>query len=1038
VPLRHLLARRTRAILAVCTLAALAAAAVVSWAGRATAGPRPDGSLSPMERLAREAPGRVFAARLSIDLPYRPCSAEPAHLDSTMVRQPCGAADDQPLQLYGLASARSGWNPDSMRAAALTSMLYWDGADTTADAAVQGLRRAVDLAGDSVPLLVDLSAAYLVRAERTLNSKDLVVALESAERALLRDPRNVPALFNKALALEWMGVHEQAAKAWAAYLRVDSTSEWAAEARRRSRGAPPRLTLPEPEPGASAEQVAAFAAHDPLTARLLGTHRVLGAWGKALLKGDSVRAAAQLALAEMLGAALENRKGLADSSLADAVRSIRDASRSRTRTALLARAHVRWARAQKRLAEEDYNGAKRDLGWIVNATPPCSVLVQSARIDLAAVDRTSDTTAAFSVLRRADTARHPALAARAHWVRGNRLGKGNERPQAMAEHRAAGALFAGLGETEYQGAAASYAGEVAGLAADTLAAYQLLHRAVTLLRPYRESVRLHNALTLLGDIASRDGMPLAASALYQEDMAVATRVRGRPSVRFEALTARARMRMVSGDTAGARRDLDSADVFAKRTPAGAAQDWVTTVSMFRRLTVQRGGRRSRRAIDSVIRHFNDEPYWLVPALMLRSDARLAAGDTSGAALDSNSAMRLIRGPAGRADPRLQAAMMDRARERVDRLVMFSVNTRSNTVSLAAREQSRVSLQAGGNAAGRPRSRAGEAALVYSLIGDTLLIWTARYDTVHLSQRTVQRDSLLRSIERVGLAMESGQPDSVLLPRLAALYDLLIRPVAAQLGRPETPLVILADGEIAGVPFNALWDARRGRYLVEDHVIRHAATLADAALPPAKGDSSRPALFVADPAFDPVAHPTLERLRGAAAEVGAISGLHANRRVLQDTAATREQFVNAAQNATLIHYAGHAVFDDTRPGRSYLVLAKDTGDANLGRMTADSVDQLHLAGVRLVVLSACRTLRTRAGRSGGFAGLSGAMLRAGAGGVVGSLWEVNDTTAQPLMLRFHQRYAATGDPARSLRDAQLHMLRSRRSPAVWAGFRYAGR
>jgi len=193
--------------------------------------------------------------------------------------------------------------------------------------------------------------------------------------------------------------------------------------------------------------------------------------------------------------------------------------------------------------------------------------------------------------------------------------------------------------------------------------------------------------------------------------------------------------------------------------------------------------------------------------------------------------------------------------------------------------------------------------------------------------------------------------------------------------------------------------------------------------------------VANPFFDPDYNPSLDPLHGARAEASALARLYPAHDLLVDSDATPAEFMRRAQRASVIHYAGHAVFDDARPERSYLVLA---GDSASGQLTADSISVLKLGGVRLVVLSACRTLRTREGRSGGFAGLSGALLAAGAGGVVGSMWDVDDSLAQPLMLAFHREYLAHHDPAEALRAAQLLQLRRRRSPAGWAGFRYAGR
>jgi CHAT domain-containing protein len=62
--------------------------------------------------------------------------------------------------------------------------------------------------------------------------------------------------------------------------------------------------------------------------------------------------------------------------------------------------------------------------------------------------------------------------------------------------------------------------------------------------------------------------------------------------------------------------------------------------------------------------------------------------------------------------------------------------------------------------------------------------------------------------------------------------------------------------------------------------------------------------------------------------------------------------------------------------------------------------------------------------------------------VGSLWEVEDIRTREVITGFHDAYRASGDAASALRAAQLSLLRgpdrSQRSPAAWAGFRYAGR
>jgi CHAT domain-containing protein len=141
---------------------------------------------------------------------------------------------------------------------------------------------------------------------------------------------------------------------------------------------------------------------------------------------------------------------------------------------------------------------------------------------------------------------------------------------------------------------------------------------------------------------------------------------------------------------------------------------------------------------------------------------------------------------------------------------------------------------------------------------------------------------------------------------------------------------------------------------------------------------------------------------------------------------------------MLHYAGHAVADDHRPERSYLVLA---GNRHSGRLSAGEIERLDLHRVRLVVLSACQTARRTGGRASGLTGLAGAFQAAGARGVVAGLWRVDDADTRVLMIEFHRRYRASGNAVTALNAAQVALLDSPRaelrSPAAWAGFRYTG-
>jgi CHAT domain-containing protein/tetratricopeptide (TPR) repeat protein len=1004
---------------------------------------------NPMNQLARAHVGRAFTPRLSIPTEYRPCTSPPLKAEETVPRATCGGDDDAALDLNAFASAAESLDPDSLEASALVQVIWGDEKEPVLDEAITRLEKAFRLTERPVPVLVDLSAAHLARAERTQNSQDLVHGLSYALDALKHEPRNEAALFNAALALDLIALDGEAAKAWGRFLAVDSTSRWAHEARQRREvllRLPPKLH--KPTPGASTAEVDSFAAQHPQEARLLGWETELAQWGAAVLRRDTADAAAHLDLAERLGNALERRRG--DLSLAEAARAIRASSSNPAATRTLARAHRTYAAGQQLFLMMDHKAAKDSLRWVVNSRAASSVLLQWAVISLAGAGVYLEPGGADAVTRdlvtRVDSVRYPAMAARVRWTRGTWLlrQQGNA-PEARRQYRAAARIYERLGETEFQGAVLGFDGDAADRQGATTAAYHALHQALLMLRHNRSSVWLHNTLLTLANRVANDGMQRAATPIHDEDVVVGLRTR-MPAAAAEALTGRAHMMAVMGEIAVAGRDLRAAAPLFGQLRPGRARDWVQAEMRFAQpFVTPRTGANSTAELDSAIVFFKEYSVALVPPLlMLRADARLARDDVAGATADLDTVTARIRGLSREdADPLVRAGLIEEARSRFDQLVMLHVRAGRPIEGLRILERSRVSFAPQSDSAASADRYAlsappGQVAVEYALIGDTLLIWTIRDRDVLLRGLIVNRGEFLRTVERVGAALETPARAATIGPELQRLYRWLVRPVEGRLGRGETPLVILADGEVAGVPFAALYDVRQAKYLIEDHSLRFASSLPDASRPAPARTAPDSALLVANPAFDRAYYPGLDPLAGARAEVKALEGLYPRHDLLVESGATRAAFVERAQRASVIHYAGHAVFDDARPERSYLVLA---GDSTSGQLAADTMRLLKLGGVRLVVLSACQTLRTREGRSGGFAGLSGALLAAGAGGVVGSVWNVDDRLAQPLMVAFH-RELRSRTPAEALRQAQRQQLRSqdpkRNSPAAWAGFRYAGR
>lgn len=107
------------------------------------------------------------------------------------------------------------------------------------------LRKAA-LAADDPRTWCDLAALYCVMADQ--DPGQLRPALDAADHALRLDPRLPEAAFNRALVLERMGRRDEAIAAWRAYLALDASSGWSAEAREHLHRLSSGAVLSSPSP----------------------------------------------------------------------------------------------------------------------------------------------------------------------------------------------------------------------------------------------------------------------------------------------------------------------------------------------------------------------------------------------------------------------------------------------------------------------------------------------------------------------------------------------------------------------------------------------------------------------------------------------------------------------------------------------------------------------------------------------------------------------------------------------------------------------
>jgi CHAT domain-containing protein/Flp pilus assembly protein TadD len=332
---------------------------------------------------------------------------------------------------------------------------------------------------------------------------------------------------------------------------------------------------------------------------------------------------------------------------------------------------------------------------------------------------------------------------------------------------------------------------------------------------------------------------------------------------------------------------------------------------------------------------------------------------------------------------------------------------------------------------------------------------------------------------------------------AVLRDKLWLPVARHLDGATTVLVS-PDADLAKLPFGALPGSKDGAYLIEElaiAVLPVPQLLPDLFAPRRAGEPSLLAVGDVDYGADPgkptagaVARAGLrgnrgsgwEKLPATGAEVDAVRASFAAAfpgrpaTVLRAAEPTEDAVRRELGKYRCVHLATHGFFappaarpaapDDPAAGPSRaagqdpglasgVVLAganrpvDPLAGADDGILTASEVATLDLAGVDLVVLSACETGLGKLDRTDGVLGLQRAFQVAGARTVVVSLWAVPDEATRALMTR---AYASWWDGKKTKLEALVAAQRwvigngadvTGRSgptpPLYWAAFVLAG-
>ncbi len=284
-----------------------------------------------------------------------------------------------------------------------------------------------------------------------------------------------------------------------------------------------------------------------------------------------------------------------------------------------------------------------------------------------------------------------------------------------------------------------------------------------------------------------------------------------------------------------------------------------------------------------------------------------------------------------------------------------------------------------------------------------------------------------------------------------LFGLLIAPFQKHLGTTIKTVMIVPDGPLDYLPFEALIeDHETSRFLIERYEIVYGASsscLINLGERLRKSEAPMDFLGVANPYPASAYGLSLDqeyrfpRLRYARREIRTIKNFFKPERtsLLMGRAAEEKKFKELRlADYRIIHLAAHGVIDDRNWWRSAMLLLKDPGNVEDGFLQSTEIYLLHFSP-DLLVLSGCQTGIGTLEKGEGINGMSSAFFYAGARSILLSLWSINDKATAMFMEYFYRRLTGGKPAAEALRLAKMQMLRSRYAhPFYWAAFVLNGR
>ncbi|MES1244980.1 MAG: CHAT domain-containing protein [Acidobacteriota bacterium] len=905
----------------------------------------------------------------------------------------------------------------------------------------------------SAGVLSDLAAAYLALAEDD-RPWLRVDAIAAATRAVERAPDDPSAAFNLALALERTSLAYEAELAWERYRKLESDEGWLNEAAQHlARLREPKTT--DRWKNAKGRLVPAAAAGDRATLSRLA--RQFPRQVKEYLEAELFPAWADAVGTPAERSRLIAVKGVADVLASSGERLYADAigAIEKRAAAVSALAEGHRAYAEGLALRGDCSQAARFFEHSreqFSATG--SPMAKAARYqELVCIYRNRPADAEESLAELAselETQPYPTLLARTEGIRGLCEMAHGQHSKAIAHYERAIQLLRNSGDT------------------DVLNLLGMLDEACRFLGDrerewgYRlESLkgavaagdrRLRHAVLagLARELVEKDRREVARVVL--DEMLANARAWSEPGAEAEALLRRIQLGILSGSDESAAADIVTCSRLLEQYRQPADRERLETELILASAEQQLATKpdESLKAFQAVVPQLeaSGDGLLLPRALLGLARARASVGDSAEAEEAFDRALRIYEAHReGTVGEEHRISFFATVQASFDAMIRFQAFERRDARAAFAYSE-RVRARA-------LRDRVAEsgakeplpfdeqidhipvkvAVLAYTELPEALLVWRLQKSTLKMYTLPVARSQVADVVGSFRAAMTGARSLEAGQAAAAKAFDLLLR--SALEGVPVgTELVFLPDRELYQVPFSALFDASRRRYLIEDHACSVSPSLELYLASQERSTSAswkpRRVLSVGDPAFDRARFPDLPRLPSAQEEALAVAALYKEAPPIVGPDATRQRILESLPESDVLHLAAHVVVDPRSSLDSLVATAGPGGEP----LRASDLNAERLAKVRLVFLAACDTAPGfNDGDREGTAGLARAFLASGIPSVVATLWAVDDQAAARLATAFHTRLLQGESPARALRLSQLAFLSepSSSAPFAWAPF-----